>query len=144
MTAVPYVHAADVSNADTPSMNPTVSPVIQTPERGHVSSSEDRLDRAAQLKAKIKAIEEQEHHPVSEEKAVPLYNQTAHGSEQLKEKMNLSKDAGKRGNKRLTSYVEVIFGQGILDDSHPEAKMSFKERLKQEQEKQRAKKEKHE
>jgi hypothetical protein len=144
MTAIPYARAADADNDETPSVKAIDSPVASSPERGHVSGAEEKLDRGAQLKARIKATEEQSLHPRKETgEAVPLYNKTVHGSEQIKEKMKLSEDAGKRGNQKLASYVQAIFGPGALDDSHAQTKMSFKERLKQEQERQRAKK-KHE
>ncbi len=120
------------------------APMVE-PVRGSVSSGNQEADRAAKLKAKIKAIEERRLHPPKEvAKPVPLYRRNVRGTKEIKEKEKLSKDAGKRGTAKLKSYIHAIFGRFesadmrnyIAEHGHSGGNtdsmrgMSFKERLK--------------
>ena len=121
------------------------APVVE-PVRGNVSSEDQQVDRATELRAKIKAIEERRLHP--QEKAaepVPLYRKNVRGGDKIKAKMRLSKDAGKRGTEKLQSYLHAILGGfGSPESRHDKRELNFKERLKKEIEKQRLRKKKHE
>jgi len=85
------------------------APVVQ-PVRGSVSTEDQQTDRAAKLKVKMKAIEEHRFYPKREATLVPEYRKTARGTDQVKAKAELSKDAGKRGTAKLKSYIHAVFG----------------------------------
>ncbi len=127
------------------------APVVE-PVRGSVSTEDQQAARAAELKAKIKAIEEHQLHPIKKVAApVPLYRKNVRGTSQIKEKEELSKDAGKRGTAKLKSYIHAIFGgfesAGMRNYIAEHGRsggnpanmrgMSFKARLKMELKKQR-------
>jgi len=126
------------------------APVVE-PVRGNVSTEDQKADRAAKLKAKMKAIEEHRFYPKKKAAPVPEYRKTARGTEQIKAKEELSKDAGKRGTAKLKSYMHAIFGgfespamaKYIAKHGRPGGNpdslkgMSFQERLKLELEKKR-------
>jgi len=127
------------------------APVV-APVRNSISSEEQQADRAAQLKAKIKAIEERQLHPPKKIAApVPLYRKNVRGTDNIKAKEQLSKDAGKRGTAKLKSYIHAIFGgfespemaKYIARHGRPGGNpdnlkgMSFQEHLKLELEKKR-------
>ncbi len=120
------------------------APVVEA-VRGSVSSEDQQAERAAQLKAKIKAIEERQLHPPKKVAApVPLYRKNVRGTDQIKAKEALSKDAGKRGTDKLKSYMHAVFGgfespamaKYIAKHGRPGGNpasmkgMSFQERLK--------------
>jgi len=121
------------------------APVVE-PIRGNVSSEDQQVDRATKLRAKIKAIEERRLHPQKKAaEPVPLYRKNVRGNDNIKAKMRLSKEAGKRGTEKLQSYLHAVFGGcGTPESRHDKRKLTFKERLKQEIEKQRSRKKKHE
>lgn len=124
---------------------------VVEPIQGSFSSEETRADRAAKLRAKIKAIEEGTNRPVAEEIVVPIEHRSVRGSDQIKEKIEASKDSGKRGSAKIQSYINGFLGgmqsfSDMLSSSEDreklsvrqkERKMSFKERLKMELEKKR-------
>jgi len=127
------------------------APVVE-PVRGSVSSEDQKADRAAKLRAKIKAIEERRLHPPKKVLApVPLYRKNVRGLDKIKAKEELSKDSGKRGTAKLKSYIHAIFGgfespalaKYIAEHGRPGGNpdtmkgMSFKARLKLELEKKR-------
>jgi len=120
------------------------APVVE-PVRGNVSTEDQKAGRAAKLKAKMKAIEEHRFYPKRKTALVPEYRKTARGTDQIKAKAELSKDAGKRGTAKLKSYIHAIFGgfespemaNYIAENGHGDSTkgMSFKTRLKLELEK---------
>jgi len=123
------------------------------PDQGHVSSPEQKANRAAKLKAKIKAIEERSERA---KEPVPVAHQTARGSEQIREKMKASEESGKKATRKVKNWFSGIAGSirkfsrkhGISPkdggkralEEKPEREMSFKEQLKFELEKQRERK----
>lgn len=124
------------------------APAVE-PVRGSVSSEDARADRAAKLKVKMKAIEEGTNRPVAEKVVVPIEHRSVRGSDQIKGKMEASKDSGKRGNAKIHSYINGFLGglqrfsdtlsspgdKKQLSERQKERKMSFRERLKLELEK---------
>ncbi len=127
------------------------APMVE-PVRGDFSNGSQQAARAAALKAKIKAIEERRLHPPKEvAKPVPLYRRSVRGTNEIKAKEDLSKNAGKRGTAKLKSYIHAIFGgfesagmrdyaaeHGHSGGNHDSMRgMTFKERLKLELKKKR-------
>jgi len=143
LAEVPYAIAEDSGSG-------LHAPVME-PVRGSFSSEAARADRAAKLRAKIKAIKEGKNRPVMEEVVVPIEHRNVRGSEQIKAKMEASKDSGKRGTAKMQGYIDGFMGglqsfsemlsgpedKARLSARQQERKMSFKERLKMELEKKR-------
>jgi len=143
LLGVPYAIAG---NSDIHFRAPIVEPV-----RGSISSEDARVDRAAKLRARMKAIEEGKNRPVVEDVAVPIEHRSVRGSDQIKEKMQASKDSGKRGTAKMQSYINGFMGglqrlsdtlssfkdREQLNVRQKERRMSFRERLKLELEKKR-------
>lgn len=125
-------------------------PVV-VPLRGHATSPDERAERAARRKAKIKAVEERRHRVVEERSPTP---QAARGGDQIKAKMRASETSGKRATEKIKHWFSSLLGKvQKFSESHGlahgeeskgtrnaarERKMSFKERLKLELERQRA------
>jgi len=119
--------------------------------RGSFSSEDARAERAAKLRAKMEAIEERRNRPVAKEAVVPIEHRSVRGSEQIKAKIEASKDSGKKGTAKMQGYINGFMGglQNLssmlsgpedkekLSARQKERKMSFKERLKLELEKKR-------
>lgn len=126
------------------------APAVE-PARGSVSSDAQRAERAAALKAKMKAIKEGKNHPAVEKANVPIEDRTVQGTDQIKAKMKASEKSGEKGTRKLKEYVSGMFGslQGLsnlfsgpedkerLAERERERNMSFKERLNLELEKQK-------
>ncbi len=143
LLGVPYAIAG---NSDIHFRAPIVEPV-----RGSISSEDARVDRAAKLRARMKAIEEGKNRPVVEDVAVPIEHRSVRGSDQIKAKMKASKDSGKRGTAKMQSYINGFMGglqrlsdtlssfkdREQLNVRQKERRMSFRERLKLELEKKR-------
>jgi len=143
----PYAAAEDAGGG---LKAPAVDPV-----RGGFSSEEARTARAAALKAKIKAVKEGKNRPVTENAVVPIGHRSVRGTNEIKAKMEASKDSGKRGTAKLQGYLSSFLGgmqslndalSGAEDNGElsakqkarlKERKISFKERLKLELEKKR-------
>jgi len=138
LAGVSYAVAEDASDG--------LKAAVMEPVRGSFSSEETRADRAAKLRAKMKAIEERRNRPVAEKVVVPIEHRNVRGSEQIKAKMEASKGSGKRGTAKIQGYINGFMGglrsfsdmlsgpedKEQLSARKKERKMSFKERLKME------------
>lgn len=124
-----------------------------SPDRGHLSSPEEKTSRAAKLKAKMKAIEERH---LRAKEPVPVAHQTARGSGQIREKMKATEESGKKATQKVKDWFSGIAGtirkfskkheisskdggKSTLEKKG-EREMSFREQLKLELERQRERK----